>query len=470
MRQTFLTVLMASTVLSACTMAPNYTRPDAPVSPTWPAETISELPADAQKSVTAINWKDFFASPGLQQTIDTALKNNRDLRVAALNIEAARATYNIQRADLLPSVNAGGDATFQRNSDDLRVPGADKTSEIYQATVGVTAFELDVFGRIRSLNEAALQEYLATQEARNAVQIALIAETANAYLQLLADQKILTLTQETLAAQEKSFGLISQRSEIGIASKLDVVQAQTSVETARVNLAFYERRVMQDKNALTLLMGVPEGTVAPPAETLDQVTLMESLPVGLPSQVLLLRPDVRQSEHLLMGENARIGAARAAFFPTISLTGALGFASDSLSGLFSSGGAGAWSFVPQITVPIFEAGRNKATLDLAEIRKETAIAQYERTIQGAFREVADELAARKTLASQLQAQTNLVGATQSAYDISDARYKQGIDNYLSVLDAQRSLYTAQQNQIDLEKQRLANLVNLYKALGGGYGE
>lgn len=470
MNKPLLTILMAGTVLSACTMAPNYTRPDAPVSPSWPAETIADLPPEAQKSVTAINWKDFFASPGLQQVIGTALKNNRDLRIAALNIEAARATYGIQRADLLPTIRAGSDATIQRSSDDLSVPGQDKRTEVYQANVGVTAFELDVFGRIRSLNEAALQEYLATQEASNAVRIALIAETANAYLQLLADQKNLTLTQETLAAQEQSYALIAKRNEIGVSSKLDVAQAQTAVETARVNLALYERFVLQDKNALTLLTGVPEGSLNLPAETLDQIALMQELPVGLPSEVLLLRPDVRQSEHLLMAQNARIGAARAAFFPTISLTGSLGFASDNLSSLFSSGGAGAWSFMPQITVPIFEGGRNKNNLDLAEIRKDTAIAEYERTIQSAFREVADELAARKTLASQLQAQTNLVAATQSAYDISDARYKQGIDNFLSVLDAQRSLYGAQQNQIDLEKQKLTNLVNLYKALGGGTGE
>ncbi len=470
MSKPLLTLLMAGTVLAGCTMAPSYERPAAPVAQAWPADTVAELPAETQASIQSIGWKDFFSSPGLQQAVDTALANNRDLRVAALNIEAARAAYNIQRADMLPTVGAGANATIQRTSDDLTVPGADQRTETYQANVGITAFELDLFGRIRSLSEAALQDYLATQEAANAVRISLIAETANAYLQLLADKKNLKLTEETLAAQQQSFDLISKRKEIGVASQLDVAQAQTAVETARANLALYQRRVMQDQNALTLLMGVAEGAVPASNETLEQVALMENLPVGLPSQVLLLRPDVQQAEHTLQAENARIGAARAAFFPTISLTGTLGFASDGLGSLFSSGGAGAWSFVPQVTVPIFEAGRNKNNLDLAEIRKDSAIASYEKTIQGAFREVADELAARKTLSSQLQAQSSLVSATQSAYDISDARYKQGIDNYLSVLDAQRSLYAAQQAEIDLQKQRLANLVNLYKALGGGAGE
>lgn len=466
----FLSLMMAGTVLSACTMAPSYERPTAPVSPSWPGETISTLPEDAQAHIGAIAWKDFFQSAGVRTAIQTALDNNRDLRIAALNIEAARAVHRIQRADLLPSIGASGQATVQRTSDDLTLPGADNRTEIYQANVGVTAFELDVFGRIRSLNDAALQEYLATREAANAVRIALIAETANAYLQLRADEKILGLTRETLATQEKSADLISKRQELGVSSALETAQAQTALETARANLAFYERRVAQSRNALTLLMGVPDNTAALPEETLDGVALMDTLPVGLPSTVLLLRPDVRQAEHTLQADNARIGAARAAFFPRIALTGAFGFASDDLGGLFSSGGANAWSFIPQITMPIFEAGRNKANLDLASIRTDIGVANYERTIQSAFREVADELAARRTLGTQLEAQTRLVAATQSAYNVSDARYREGIDNYLAVLDAQRSLYAAQQGQIDLERQQRVNLVNLYKALGGGAGE
>lgn len=465
-----LSLMLAGTILSACTMAPSYERPAAPVSPSWPNETISTLPEDAQASIATIGWQDFFQSSGLRTAIQTALDNNRDLKIAALNIEAARASYNIQRADLLPSIGANGQATVQRTSDDLTMPGADNRTEIYQANVGVTAFELDVFGRVRSLNEGALQDYLATREAANAVRIALIAETANAYLQFRADQKILDLTRDTLTAQESSAGLIDKRKELGVSSALDVAQAQTALETARANLALYERRIAQSRNALTLLMGVPYGSVALPDETLDDVAFMNALPVGLPSTVLLLRPDVRQAEHTLQADNARIGAARAAFFPRISLTGAFGFASDDLGGLFSSGGANAWSFVPQITMPIFESGRNIANLDLADVRKNIAVANYERTIQSAFREVSDELDARRTLGAQLEAQTRLAAAAQSAYNVSDARYKEGIDNYLAVLDAQRSLYAAQQGKIDIERQKLVNLVNLYKALGGGTDE
>ncbi len=470
MRTPFFTFLMAGTLLTGCTMAPSYERPAMPVSPTWSQETLSELPADAQKTISTIGWRDFFASQGLQTVIQTALDNNRDLRIAALNIEAARASYRIQQADLLPTISANGDATIQRTPDDLTAPGQDNRTDIYQANVGVTSFELDVFGRIRSLNEAALQDYLATQEARNAVQISLIAETANAYLQMLADQQILQLTQDTLKAQEETATLIEKRAEIGIASALDLAQVQTSVETARANLAIYQRRAAQSRNALFLLMGTPANSTTLPEESLEQAALLDTLPTNLPSTVLLLRPDVRQAEHGLQRENANIGAARAAFFPRISLTGAFGFASDELGGLFSSGGASAWSFVPRITLPLFEAGRNKATLDLAEIRKNIAVVTYERTIENAFREVADELAARNTLTQQLNAQTRLVEATQAAFDISDARYKQGIDNYLAVLDAQRSLYTAEQGKIETERQRLVNLVNLYKALGGGTAE
>lgn len=462
----FMTVMMAGTILTGCTMIPDYTRPDFSAAQSWPDMPVA-LSAPAQQAVRDINWQEFFKSPALQIVIETALNNNRDLRLAALNIAEARALYRIGRADLVPGIDANAGATIQNLPDDAAVTGQEGRSEIYQANLGITAYELDLFGRIRSLNESALQSYLASAEARDAVRNSLIAETANAYLQLLADRKLLKLTEDTLAAQQKSYDLIRQSSESGVATDLDLARATTAVEAARVNLEQYKRLVAQDRNALVLLMGVKDDEAFIPRTSLDDIDLYDALPVGLPSEVLLLRPDIRQAEHLLLARNADIGAARAAFFPAISLTGAYGFASDSLSSLFSSGAAGAWSFVPQLTLPIFQGGRNAANLDLAEIRKDAAIAEYERAIQVAFREVADELAARDTLTTQLEAQTRLVNAAQKAYNISNARYKTGIDSFLSVLDAQRELYTAQQNRIIIEKQRLSNLVDLYKAVGGG---
>ena len=463
--------LMVTTLLGGCTMIPEYLRPAAPVAAQWPAGAAYDTPPAAEGTVVAsavdTAWKDFFRSESLQKLIDAALENNRDLRVAMLNVEAARAAYRVQRADLLPSVNAGGSMSRQGIPENASSAGRDTVSSQYAANIATTAFELDVFGRIRSLNESALQQYLATEEARKAVQIALVAEVANAYLTLLADEKLLKLTEETLDAQQESFVLIQRSFDAGIGSQLDVSQARTSVETARTNLAQYTRRVAQDKNALALLLGAPGGAVDTKSDTLDDALIMENLPAGLPSDVLLARPDVLQAEHTLQAANANIGAARAAFFPRISLTGSVGLASDSLSDLFKSGSSLAWAFAPQITVPIFEAGRNVANLDVAEAQQKIAVAQYEKTVQSAFREVADELAARGTYTDQLDAQSALVGAAQNAYDLSQLRYKQGVDSYLNVLDAQRSLYAAQQGEIQVQQQRLSNLVTLYKALGGG---
>ncbi len=463
-------LLMTTAMLPGCTLMPDYMRPDMPVAQQWP---LHEGQEDASKKIADIGWKDFFTSPPLQKAVQTALDNNRDLRVAALNVEAAQALYRVERSDLLPGVSAGGGGSRQKvteaqsTSNPLFSTNREYITSTYTANVGVTAFELDLFGRIRSLSEAALQEYFATQAAQDAARITLIAETANAYLQWQADRKILKLTEETLAAQEKSYELIARSHESGVASKLDLAQVRTAVETARANKAIFTRRVEQDKNALVLLMGKDDPEILSADTSLDEVKVMESLPVGLPSDVLLSRPDVMQAESRLKSANANIGAARAAFFPTISLTGAFGFASGDLSNLFSSGAAGAWSFAPQITLPIFEGGRNVANLDVSAVRKNIAVAQYEKSIQTAFREVADELAARRTLTEQLNAQRELVKASQEAYDLSNARYKQGIDSFLSVLDAQRTLYGSRQSTIDVEKQQIANLVNLYKALGGG---
>lgn len=471
MHKQFATALMLTTLLGGCSFVPEYLRPNLPTAASWPTGDAyrpdTAEAAAAAKPATETGWREFFRSTTLQNLISASLENNRDLRVAALNVEAARAAYRVQRADLVPSISAGGAMSRQGIPENASSSGSDTVSSQYSANVATTAFELDVFGRIRSLNAVALQQYLATDEARKSVQIALVAEVANAYLTLLADAKLLRLTEETLTAQQESFELIQRSFDAGIGSQLDVSQARTSVETARTNLAQYKRLVAQDKNALVLLVGTADIDIGSASETLDDALILENLPVGVPSDVLLTRPDIAQAEHTLQAANANIGAARAAFFPRISLTGSLGLASESLSDLFKSGSALAWSFAPQVTLPIFEGGRNVANLDAAKAQEKIAVAQYEKAIQTAFREVADELAARGTYGDQLQAQSALVAATQNAYDLSNLRYKQGVDSYLNVLDAQRSLYTAQQGEIQVQQQRLSNLVTLYKALGGG---
>lgn len=468
MNKPFLMALAASTILAGCTLIPDYERPASPVSVQWPqGEAYGELPGSGEVKVSDIKWQDFFQSENLQQIIQTALDNNRDLRIAALNVEAARAIYRVQRADLVPGIEANGSGNRQGIPENASPTGQDTISSQYSANIGTTAFELDLFGRIRSLNERALEEYFSTQEARDVTQISLISETANAYLTYQADRKLLELTKDTLKAQQESYDLIKKSYDLGIGSELDVAQAATSVETARTNLAQYLRRVAQDKNALTLLAGADVDGALLDTDSLDTVSILQDLPVGLSSDVLLDRPDIRQAEHLLKAANADIGAARAAFFPTISLTGSAGLASESLSDLFSSGAGLAWSFIPQITLPIFEGGRNMANLDAATAKEKIAVAAYEKSIQTAFREVADELAARGTYTEQLNAQNALVAATQKSYDLSSARYRQGIDSHLNVLDSQRALYSAQQNEIVVQQQRLSNLVTLYKVFGGG---
>lgn len=474
MRKTPLATMLLASALAGCTMIPDYLRPELPVAENWQSETPQELPDEAKKAAAEIAWQEFFQSPDLQKVIQTAIDNNRDLRVAALNVEAARALYRVERSDLLPNVSAGAAGTRQKITEAQSAGNPlfgstprEVITSTYSANLATTAFELDLFGRLRSQNEAALETYFASQAASDAARISLVAEVANAYLQWLADRKILALTEETLDAQEKSFQLISKSYEKGVASKLDLSQVRQAVETAKASQALFTRRVAQDQNALLLLMGVKTLDPSMQEGQLDKVELMKHLPVGLPSDVLLARPDVRRAEHDLLSANANIGAARAAFFPTLSLTGTFGYASSDLDKLFSSGAAGAWSFIPQITMPIFQGGRNIANLDYAEVVKDASVARYEKAIQSAFKEVSDELAAYRTLESELEAQGRLVDASRESYDLSYARYKEGIDSFLNVLDAQRSLFSAQQQKIDIEKQRLANLVNLYKVLGGG---
>lgn len=466
-----LTVLAAAALAGCMNLAPTYERPAAPVAPGWPQGEAYGEPAAAGVAATDLAWREVFVDAPLQRTIELALSNNRNLRVAALNIEQARAQYQIQRADLFPTVAASGEAVHQRTPADLSQAGRAVTSHTYSAGIGFSTYELDLFGRVRNLNEQALQLFFATEEARRSTQISLVAEVANVYLTATADGELLRLARDTLESQESSYKLARRSHELGVASALDLRQAQTSVEVARADVARYTRALAQDLNALALLVGAPlpsdvrPGGVHP--EDLRWIDRLAELPAGLPSEVLQRRPDVLQAERQLQAANATIGAARAAFFPRISLTASAGVASSSLSDLFQ-GSARAWIFVPQVSLPIFDADRNRANLEVSKTQRDIALAQYELAIQSAFREVADALAARGTFDEQLAAQQALVDATDETYRLSQARYRSGVDSYLAVLDAQRSLYAAQQSLITLRLARSANLVTLYKVLGGGW--
>ncbi len=454
--------------LTGCTLAPEYTRPAAPVPADWPSgAAYQETNANAAAPTAAeLPWREFITDPRLQQVIETALNNNRDLRLAALNVERARAVYGIQRAELWPSVNAAGSWYQERVPADLSSSKSPMTSERYDVNLGFSSWEIDFFGRIRSLQDRALEEYLATDEARRSVQILLVSAGSNAYLTLAADRENLKLAEGTLKSQQAGYDMIKRRLEVGLASELDLNRAQTQVDTALGDMARFTQLVAQDENALNLLVGSlsPTPHEGLPADLTDVKPLQEIF-AGLSSEVLLHRPDIMAEEHRLKAVNANIGAARAALFPRISLTTFVGTASSELSGLFKDG-SGTWGFAPQIVLPIFDA-RLWSLLDATKVEKEIAVAQYEKAIQTAFREVADALAVRGTVDRQLAAQQSLVEAADKTYRLSQARYTKGIDSYLSVLDAQRSLYGAQQGLVALRLSKLVNQVRLYAVLGGG---
>jgi multidrug efflux system outer membrane protein len=443
--------------LGGCTMIPKYTRPAAPVPADWPSGPAYKQPPAAEKAPAAaeVQWRQFFTDTRLQKVIDMALQNNRDLRIAALNVERARAMYRIQRAELLPRLATGVVASRQR----VKISGATGlvTLQEFDVNVGITAWELDFFGRIRSLKEKALEEYFATDQARRSAQILLISEVANAYLTLASDRENLQLAQATLETQQAAYRVIQRRVEVGFAPELDLRQVQTRVDSARVDVARYTSQVAQDQNALNLLVGSPVPADQLP-KGLSAVASLPNVSPGMSSEVLLSRPDILQAENLLKAANANIGAARAAFFPSITLTTAIGTASGQLSGLFQPGTL-AWSYAPRLVLPIFDA-RTWSALKVTKVDKEIAVAQYEKAIQGAFREVADALAQRGTLGDQLAAQQSLLEATAKTYKLSNARYEKGIDIYLNVLDAQRSLYAAQQGLIAIRLAQLANQVRL----------
>jgi multidrug efflux system outer membrane protein len=453
-------------LLGGCTLAPKYTRPASPVPADWPAgAAYSETKtASSAPEVPALPWREFITDERLQKIIETALNNNRDLRIAALNVERARALYGIQRAELLPAVNAVGSVSKALVPADLSTTGSAMTSEQYSVNLGISSWEIDFFGRIRSLRDQALEEYLATEDARRSAQIMLVSAVAEAYLTLAADRENLKLVTSILRAQETSYKLIRKRYDVGIASELDLRQVQSQVDTARGNVARYTQLAAQDENALNLLAGSPLPSALLPAE-LGSIKPPKEIASGLSSELLLRRPDIIAAEHQLKAANANIGAARAAFFPSVSLTTAIGTASADLSGLFKAG-QGTWSFAPQIVMPIFDA-RMWSAYDVTKVDREISVAQYEKVIQTSFREVADALAVRGTVEQQITAQQSLVEAVEETYHLSNARYTKGIDSYLSVLDAQRSLYGAQQGLIALHLARLVNRVMLYMALGGG---
>ncbi|KAI3589347.1 Efflux transport system, outer membrane factor (OMF) lipoprotein [Cupriavidus sp. U2] len=460
--------------LAACTLEPKYERPDSPVPNAYPDgpayQTTQGANGAPQSQVQAANlgWQDFFTDARLRRLIELGLANNRDLRVATLSIDEARAYYRIRRAAQFPAVDASLGFSSTRLTGDLRPPGQDPVINAWGAGVGFSSFELDVFGRIRSLKHEALEQYLSIEEVRRSTQISLVGEIANAYLTWQADQQLLKLSQDTLKIQEDASEMVRKSKAAGGMAAIDQHRTQTQVETARVDVEQFTRQVAQDENALSLLIGGPIPADLPPPQPFGDNSFVAELPAGLPSQLLEQRPDIMAAEHRLKAANANIGAARAAFFPRISLTAGVGLASTTLAGLFTGGAA--WAVAPQITLPIFNAGANQANLDASKVRKDINVAQYERTIQGAFREVADGVAARGTYDRQTAAQQSLEKEVAETRRLAEMRFKNGVDDYFPVFDAQRQQYEAQKKLVTIQLARLTSRAQLYKALGGGWSQ
>jgi outer membrane protein, multidrug efflux system len=465
-------LLAAAALVAGCSLQPVYERPAAGMAPAYPTgAAYKSLPGGSDKSTPPavdIGWRDFLTDPRLQRLIEIALANNQDLRVAALNVAQTQAQYRIQRAAMFPQVGGFADASSSRTPGSLSSTGAASVAHDY--SVGVSAsWELDFFGRLQSLNDQALQQYFATAQARKAAQILLVSQVADQYLIMLADDQLLAVTQRTLETAKASYQLTLLQFQTGTGTELSVRQAETVVEQANANRAAQLRGRAQAENALVLLLGQPLPADLPTPASLDAQAILVDIPAGLPSDLLTRRPDIMQAEATLRGANANIGAARAAFFPTISLTGNLGTSSSALAGLFGAGSL-AWSFLPSITLPIFEAGKLQANLDVATLQKDINIAQYQKTIQTAFREVADGLAARGTYDDEVASLERFTKAQQATLDLSELRFRNGVDNYLTVLTAQTGLYNAQLTLVQQRLARLTNLVDLYQFLGGGWVE
>ncbi len=489
-----LAALAAATALAGCNLAPKYERPIGAVPSALPQGGVyPSAPSDAP-DVSRIGWRDFFLDQRLREVIETGLANNRDLRIAAGNVLQARAQYRVERANRVPNTSISGSGTYTNNifgggggagagagagagggagtgagagaGAGAGVGGASSNLEFYSVNAGFSAFELDLFGRVRNLSQAALEQYFASEEAQRAARISLIAEIATAWLTMASDQEQLRVSRETLKAFEQSLELTRAQFRIGIASELTARQAETNYQAARNDIAVLQTRLAQDQNALNLLVGttvpqamLPQGLGAAPLTR-------DAIPGDVSSEVLLRRPDVLQAEHQLIAENANIGAARAAFFPRISLTATIGTISTALSGLFA-GGSFTYNAAPTIGLPLFDGGRNAANLDYAKASQQVAVATYERAVQTAFREVADALAQRGTIDEQVAAQNARANAANVAARLSEARYRAGVDSFLVSLDSQRTAYAAQQQLIQARLARGSNLVELYRALGGG---
>ena len=489
--------LLAATALAGCNLAPKYVRPVGAVPATLPQNGIYPAASSDAADVTKIGWQSFFTDDRLRRTIALGLENNRDLRIAAANVLQARAQYRIQRADLVPSTSLSGSATYTDNIQGAAgalggaagggtsagagagtstggtgvglgtgVGSSSQNLEFYSVNAGFSAFELDLFGRVRNLNRAALEQYFATEEAQRATRISLIAEIATAWLTYASDQDQLRISQESLTSFGKSLELTRAQFRIGVASELEARQAETTYQAARNDIAVLKTRVAQDKNALDLLVGTPVVDDLLPAGLGSGGAAVPLLPAGLSSDILLGRPDVLQAEHQLIAQSANIGAARAAMFPRISLTATLGTISTALGGLFA-GGSFTYTGAPSVSLPLFDGGRLRGNLDAARAQQQAAVSTYEKTVQTAFREVADALAQRGTIDEQVAAQTARVEAANVALRISEARYRSGVESFLTTLDSQRTAYAAQQQLVTTRLTRESNMVELYRSLGGG---
>jgi multidrug efflux system outer membrane protein len=472
-------IAVAAALVSACSLQPVYQRPDAPVSAQYPTGPVYNQQPGATapegnarsadgRAAADIGWRDFFADPKLQAIVALALRNNRDLRVSMLNVEAARAQYQITRAELFPTVDAAASATRQRTPANLSPTGRTTPGNVYSVGMNVS-WEIDFFGRVRSLKDQALAQYLGLAETRKAAEIALVSQVATQYLAMLGDDDQLAVTRGTLKTAQESYRITKLSFDNGVGTELDLQQSQGILEQASASLEAFERARAQDENALVLLVGQPLPGDLPAGKPLAAQNLLTDIPAGLPSDLLQRRPDIAAAEQQLKAANANIGAARAAFFPSVSLTGDFGTLSPTTGGLFR-GAQRSWSFAPQISVPIFNGGANAANLELAQVEKRVEIADYEKAIQTAFREVSDGLAARGTFDRQIQALQRYEVTQQRRLDLSDMRYKNGVDDYLAVLQAQTDLFGAQQSLVAARLARAGNLVTLYKALGGGWVE
>ncbi|MGF7156329.1 efflux transporter outer membrane subunit [Novosphingobium gossypii] len=472
MKKSILVLLAGTTLLAGCNLAPKYERPTGAVPVALPQGGVyPSAPTDAV-DVSRIGWRDFFLDDRLRQVIETGLANNRDLRIAAGNVQQARAQYRVQRADRLPTINGTGTVTSTNNlfgaggATPGGTSGTPSHIEIYQASLGLSQFELDLFGRVANLSRAAQEQFFASEEAQRTARISLIAEIANAWLTMASDNEQLRLSRETAKAFEQTLKLTREQFRVGVGSELEVRQAEASYQGAVNDIAALETSVARDQNALNLLAGTTVPAEQLPMGLGTTPLTRDALPQDISSQVLLRRPDVLQAEHLLIAENANIGAARAAFFPTISLTGTLGTLSTALSGLFKDG-TYVYNAVGTGTLPLFDFGRRKGNLDYAKASQQVAVATYEKAVQTAFREVSDALAQRGRIGDQIRAQSTRAEAAGVAAKLSDARFRSGVDSFLTTLDAQRTAYGAQQQLVTARLTQASNLVELYRSLGGG---